>query len=287
MFEEHRRAPEISITAGPGGLRVATPYDAAFLAAFKQLVPHSARAWQKPYWVIEPQYGAQVAELAYTFFGVRPALPATQATPVAPEVRMIELHYLGRCKARGDGVSSAYGTTDRGTTWSVVFPETVLRAHFGAQDQKPDTPETLYGVLGVPARASADDLKIAYHRMARQWHPDVCREPDATARFQAIQHAYAILKEAQTRKRYDAGLALEASLASTKRQPGWGSGDNAASIEYRAPLRCGLLLCEGQAKLGRFVVSKISDWADIVDRQGRTLVSSWSVENEAVKMDWV
>lgn len=285
MFERRLAQPEISITAGPGGLRVATPYDAAFLAAFKRLVPHGARAWQRPYWVIEPAYATQVADLIYTFFAVRPTLPTAQAVAVAPETRVLDLHYLGRCKERGDGVSSAYGTTDKGQSWAVIIPETILRAHFGAQDQKPNEPETLYSLLGVPARASSDDLKTAYRRMARQWHPDVCKEPDATQRFQAIQHAYAVLRDDQTRKRYDAGLALEKSLSSTRRTPGW--GDNAASIEYRAPLRCGCLLVEGTPKLGRFVVSKILDWQDIVDGRGRTLVSSWDTDAEAVKMEWI
>lgn len=276
---------DISITAGPGGLQVATPYDAAFLAALKQLVPHAARAWQKPYWVIEPSYGTQVADLIYTFFAVRPTLPAAQAAPTAPETRVIDLHYLGRCKERGDGVASAYGTTDKGQTWTVLIPETVLRAHFGAQDQQPDEPLTLYAVLGVAQRASADDLRTAYRRMARQWHPDVCKEPDATTRFQALQHAYAILKDDHTRKRYDAGLALEASLTSTRRgAAGW---DNASSIEYRAPLRCGCLLAQGQQKLSRFAVSKILEWQDIVRGDGKTMVSSWSVENEAVLIEWV
>lgn len=277
---------DISITAGPGGLRVATPYDAAFLAAFKQLVPHAARAWQKPYWVIEPAYATQVADLIYTFFAVRPVLPAAQAAPAALETRVIDLHYLGRCKERGDGVSSAYGTTDTGQSWAVVFPETVLRAHFGAQDQRPDEAPTLYAILGAPGTGcSADDLKTAYRRMARQWHPDVCKEPDATQRFQAIQHAYAVLKDEHTRKRYNAGLALERSLSSTRR--GAAQWDNAASVEYRAPLRCGCLLVEGTPKLGRFVVSKILDWQDIVDGRGRTLVSSWDTDAEAVRMEWI
>jgi hypothetical protein len=251
----------------------------------KASVPHGARAWQKPYWVIDPQYGPKVAELIELYYGVRPELPQTNALPTAPEVRVLDLHYLGRCKERGDGIATAYGTTDRGQSWAVVFPETILRAHFGAQDQQPDEAPTLYAVLGIKQRASADDLRSAYRRMARQWHPDVCREPDATQRFQALQHAYAILKEDRTRTRYDAGLALEKSLASTRRTPGW--SDNAASVEYRAPLRCGCLLVEGTPKLSRFMVLKILDWQDTVDRQGRTLVSSWDTDAEAVKMEWI
>lgn len=272
----------ISLTATPGGLQVRTPYDAAFLAAFKARVPHAARTWQKPYWIVDPAYGRAVADLVATFFGQQVQLPS-QAVPAVAETRIVELRYLGRCKDRGDGVTSAYGTTD-GTTWSIVMPEPVLRQWFGAQQQRTDR-ETLYSVLGIAETADAAGVKQAYRRLARQWHPDVCREPDATTRFQALQHAYGILSDSQTRRKYDAGLALEAQSASLQRgAAGW---DNAASMEYRAPLRCGLVLCEGTAKLGRFVVSKICDWQDIVDARGRTLVSSWDTSIDAIKMEWV
>lgn len=275
---------QIAITATPGGLQVSTPYDAAFLLDFKASVPHSARAWQRPYWIVDPAYGRKVAELIEIYYGQRVALPTAPVVPTDPETRALELRYLGRCKLREGFESSAYGTLD-GTSWTLVFPETVLRAHFGAQDQQPDTPETLYGVLGIAKTNDTGALKQAYRRMARQWHPDVCREPDATQRFQAIQHAYAILGDDKIRRKYDAGLALEASLTSMRRgAAGW---DNAASVEYRAPLRCGLVLCEGQPKIGRFVVSKIIDWQDIVDSRGRTLVSSWDSDNDRVRVEWV
>lgn len=275
--------PEIAITVGPGGLRVSTPYDAAFLLDFKQAVPHSARAWQKPYWIVDPAYGKTVSDLIYIYFGQRVSVPAQPGAPTAPEARMVELRYLGRCKERGDGVSTAFGTLD-GTSWTLVFPETVLRAWFGAQNQRPDARETLYSALGIVATNDTNAIKQAYRRMARQWHPDVCKEPDATQRFQAIQHAYSVLGDDAARRKYDAGLALEQSLSSTRRGAnGW---DNAASVEYRAPLRCGLVLCEGQAKIGRFVVSKIIDWQDIV-RSGKTMVSSWDTDAECVKVEWV
>lgn len=276
--------PEISITATAGGLQVATPYDAAFLNEFKQAVPHNARAWQRPYWIVEPAYGMLVASLISKYFQTTVTLPTTQAAPAATETRAVELRYLGRCKERGDGVSSAFGTLD-GTSWTLVFPETVLRAHFGAQDQQPHERETLYSALGIAKTNDAGAIKQAYRRMARQWHPDVCKEPDATVRFQAIGHAYSVLSDDKLRHKYDAGLALEASLASTRRGAnGW---DNAASIEYRAPLRCGLVLCEGQPKIGRFVVSKIIDWQDIVRGDGKTMVSSWDTDAERVRIEWV
>lgn len=266
----------IALDAVPDGLRVTTPYDAAFLNEFKLVVPHAARAWQKPCWIVDPQYGAAVARLIQQHFGVSIGVPVALVT-AQPEIRTIELRYIGRCKDRGDGTSTALGTMD-GTNWTVILPENTLRAWFGAEDQKQDGAATLYTILACPQTVSADDLKRAYRRMARQWHPDVCREPDATQRFQAIGHAYAILSDPLKKRKYDAGLALENST----RVPAQGP----RNTDYRAPLRCGLVLCEGVPKLGRFLVSRIMAWEDVV-RDGKTMVSSWNIEKEAIEISWI
>lgn len=272
----------IALEAAAGGLRLTTPYDAAFLNAFKAAVPYAARTWQKPYWIIDPAYGAQVASLVKTYFGADLAPPAKPIAPAGPETRAVELQYLGRCKDRGDGASSAYGYANG--AWSIIFPETVLRAHFGAQDQQSDATPTFYATLGIARTANDDEIKRAFRRLARQWHPDVCKEPDARDQFETIKRAYDMLSDASIRRKYDAALTFEASLNSTQRgAAGW---DNAASVQYRAPLRCGLVLIEGTYQIGRFAVSKILDWQDIV-RNGKTMVSSWDSDNEKIRIEWV
>ena len=62
-----------------------------------------------------------------------------------------------------------------------------------------------YEVLGVPRDASADDIKKAYRRLARELHPDVNPSEDAQERFKEVTHAYDVLSDPQTRQRYDLG----------------------------------------------------------------------------------
>lgn len=60
-----------------------------------------------------------------------------------------------------------------------------------------------YSVLGVPRDAGKEDIKQAYRRLARQYHPDVNKESGAEERFKEINRAYEILSEPESRARYD------------------------------------------------------------------------------------
>lgn len=60
-----------------------------------------------------------------------------------------------------------------------------------------------YEVLGVPKGASAEDIKTAFRKLARQYHPDVSKEPDAEEKFKEINEAYGVLSDPQKRARYD------------------------------------------------------------------------------------
>jgi len=62
-----------------------------------------------------------------------------------------------------------------------------------------------YEVLGLDRQASADEIKKAYRRLARELHPDVNPSGDAAERFKQVTHAYDVLSDPQQREQYDLG----------------------------------------------------------------------------------
>jgi len=62
-----------------------------------------------------------------------------------------------------------------------------------------------YEVLGVSKTASEDEIKSAYRKLARKYHPDVCKEPDAKEKFTEVSEAYEVLSDKNKRAAYDSG----------------------------------------------------------------------------------
>jgi molecular chaperone DnaJ len=62
-----------------------------------------------------------------------------------------------------------------------------------------------YGILGVAKDATADDVKRAYRKLARQYHPDINPDPEAQERFKEINAAYEVLSDDQKRQIVDLG----------------------------------------------------------------------------------
>ena len=60
-----------------------------------------------------------------------------------------------------------------------------------------------YEVLGVSKDASAAEIKSAFRKLAKKYHPDVSKEPDAAEKFKEAQEAYAVLSDESKRKQYD------------------------------------------------------------------------------------
>lgn len=79
-----------------------------------------------------------------------------------------------------------------------------------------------YAVLGVPRDASADDIKKAFRKLARQYHPDVNKTAGAEARFKEINEANEVLSDPEKRKRYDTLGRNWKSGQDFTPPPGWG-----------------------------------------------------------------
>ena len=60
-----------------------------------------------------------------------------------------------------------------------------------------------YEVLGVSKDADEKEIKSAFRKLAKKYHPDVSKEPDAAEKFKEAQEAYAVLSDEQKRKQYD------------------------------------------------------------------------------------
>jgi curved DNA-binding protein len=78
-----------------------------------------------------------------------------------------------------------------------------------------------YSVLGVERDASKDDIKHAYRRLARKYHPDVSKEPDAEQRFKEVGDAYEVLFNPEKRAAYDQIGADLKNGQSFEPPPGW------------------------------------------------------------------
>jgi len=65
------------------------------------------------------------------------------------------------------------------------------------------TKRDYYEILGVDKKASADDIKTAYRKLAMQYHPDRNKAPDAEEKFKELSEAYAVLEDQTKRQQYD------------------------------------------------------------------------------------
>jgi curved DNA-binding protein len=81
-----------------------------------------------------------------------------------------------------------------------------------------------YEILGCKKDAGQDDIKRAYRRLARKFHPDVNRDPSAEERFKEIGEAYEVLHDPEKRKAYDRFGSNWKAGQDFEPPPGWDTG---------------------------------------------------------------
>lgn len=273
--------PRAEIRAENGLLVLDCSYSESLVAWLKSL-PSQDRAPDKStgkwLWKIDPKHATILQKAIFQYLGVETVLPQIQSTVATPRSIVADMLYIGGAYTRGSQPERTATGYINGE-WAWIFAEKVLRQFFGERDAKPTALLSHYAVLGVSQGVSEDDLRKAYRRASKTWHPDVSREPDAEQQFKRINHAYEVLKDPYARERYDAGLILQARVGFGERE----STDKA----YFTPLRCGNLeVIATPAVGGKFVINSIKSWQDIT-RNGKMLITTWPKGYDKFIEQWV
>lgn len=276
------------------GLEFYSSYDAGLVAGVKSL-PHASR---KPHyengkfkcWVIAPQYIDKLDDLCRDYLGIPLDIPAgvnTAPTRQAQQ-KLFRIEYIGGLKDRGSGELTAFGAINGNQQslfdddvvsldWSVIFSESVLRQWFEGSANQSLVQSTYYSVLAIKQSVPGNEIKKAWRKQMKRYHPDINKDTDAQEMTIKIQKAYEILSNPQMRRRYDAGLRLEQTV---KQQP------TRQSKYWSAPVRCGYVMCKGYYEVGRFIVEEILEWQDIIEN-GQMLVTSWDTGTNSLVRSWI
>lgn len=89
-----------------------------------------------------------------------------------------------------------------------------------------------YDVMGVKRDASPEEIKTAYRKLARKYHPDVSKEKDAEKKFKELGEAYAVLSDAEKRQQYDQLGSQWQGGQEFRPPPGWHTYSNAGGQEF-------------------------------------------------------
>lgn len=286
-----------------GTLTYISDYNRNLVSELKSAIPYSDRRWdaREKVWRVAGRHLDTLKRLTKDWLGtnatvIEAANLGSQGVKI--ETVILKVEYIGQAKERADGSVTATGFADN--DWRVIFPEQVLKDWFdggftppaSAKEQKRST---LFATLGVKPESTPAEIKSAYRKAAKTWHPDINKDPDAPEMFMLIQSAYETLSDPVKLKKYKAGLAFEKSL--TKNAPkSFFNGHNthksfvrasAYGVSYKPPIRCGYVAVEASKELGRYKVRKILEWQDIKNERGESMVSYWPKGAQNFVTDWV
>jgi curved DNA-binding protein len=88
-----------------------------------------------------------------------------------------------------------------------------------------------YKLLGVSKTATVDEIKKSYRKLARKYHPDVSKEPNAEEKFKEVKEAYEVLKDPKKREAYDTMGKNWQEGQNFRPPPGWEYQQSAGGAE--------------------------------------------------------
>ena len=145
----------------------------------------------------------------------------------APLVSARTLYNCSRAQgSRSLGAMAAKRPANRGNSNSSSSGPIVFSSKFHASAIASQSIKDPYQALGISKSASQTDIKKAYRKLAKKYHPDINKEPDAEKKFHDLQNAYEILSDETKRKQYDqyGPAAFDPNFGASQGHPGGGFG---------------------------------------------------------------
>ncbi|CAG9530237.1 unnamed protein product [Cercopithifilaria johnstoni] len=113
----------------------------------------------------------------------------------------------GLCRLVAHCLTQYHGSVQSAAITSCCFTNgqrnVLMKQTFGIHTSSIRYKRDYYEILGLKKGASAKDIKKAYYKLAKEYHPDVNKSKDANARFQEVSEAYEVLSDDQKRAQYD------------------------------------------------------------------------------------